>query len=82
MKINISIIIPVYRAKNTLKKSLNSINSQKLDLGKKIEIILVIDDGKNYKDIVPKMNENMCLKFLKTRVALDLALFKDDIWAD
>ena len=22
-----------------------------------------------------------CLKFLKTRVELDLALFKDDIWA-
>mgnify|MGYP007000254195 len=22
-----------------------------------------------------------CLKFLKTRVDLDLALFKDDIWA-
>ena len=24
---------------------------------------------------------NNCLKFLKTRVDLDLALFKDDIWA-
>jgi ribonuclease D len=24
---------------------------------------------------------NDCLKFLKTRVDLDLALFKDDIWA-
>ena len=23
----------------------------------------------------------VCLKFLKTRVDLDLALFKDDIWA-
>ena len=66
MKINISIIIPVYRAKNTLKKSLNSINSQKLDLGKKIEIILVIDDGKKYNDIVPKFNKNISIRFLKT----------------
>ena len=24
---------------------------------------------------------NDCLKFLKTRVDLDLALFKDDIWS-
>ena len=24
---------------------------------------------------------NDCLKFLKTRVELDLALFKDDIWS-
>jgi len=24
---------------------------------------------------------NNCLKFLKTRVELDLALFKDDIWS-
>ena len=24
---------------------------------------------------------NNCLKFLKTRVDLDLALFKDDIWS-
>ena len=48
MKINISIIIPVYRAVNTLRKSLNSINNQNIDLEKKIEIILVIDDGKKY----------------------------------
>tara|TARA_B100000963_G_scaffold275019_1_gene243253 strand:- start:220 stop:1014 length:795 start_codon:yes stop_codon:yes gene_type:complete len=63
---NISIIIPVYRAANTLKKSLNSINNQNIQLEKKIEILLVIDDGKNYKNIVPKMNENMSIKFLKT----------------
>ena len=36
MKINISIIIPVYRAVNTLKKTLNSINKQKIDLEKKL----------------------------------------------
>ena len=43
MKKNISIIIPVYESVNTLRKSLNSINNQNIDLEKKIEIILVID---------------------------------------
>ena len=66
MKINVSIIIPVYNAVNTLKKTLNSINNQKTKTDKKIEILLVIDDGKNYKNIVPKMNENMSLRFFKT----------------
>ena len=45
MKINISIIIPVYRAVNTLRKSLYSINNKNIDLEKNIEIILVIDNG-------------------------------------
>ena len=62
MKINISIIIPVYKAVNSLKNSLNSIKNQNIDLEKKIEIILVIDDGKNYKDIVPKFNKNMSIR--------------------
>ena len=66
MKINISIIIPVYKAVNTLKKSLNSIKNQNINFEKKIEILLVIDDGKNYKNIVPKMRKNMSLRFLKT----------------
>ena len=66
MKINISIIIPVYESVNTLRKSLNSINNQNIDLEKRIEILLVIDDGKNYRNIVPKMNENMTIRFLKT----------------
>ena len=66
MKINISIIIPVYRAVNTLRKSLDSIINQNIDLEKKIEIILVIDDGKNYTKIVPKMKENISIRFLKT----------------
>ncbi len=66
MKINISIIIPVYRAENTLNKSLNSIKNQNIDLEKKIEILLVIDDGKNYKNIVSKMSKNISLRFLKT----------------
>ena len=66
MKINVSIIIPVYKAANTLKKTLDSINNQKIQSEKKIEILLIIDDGKNYKNIVPKMNKNMSVKFLKT----------------
>ena len=66
MKINVSIIIPVYKAANTLKKSLNSIKNQKNIFDKKIEVLLVIDDGKNYKSIVPKMNKNMSLRFFKT----------------
>ena len=66
MKINISIIVPVYRAVNTLKKSLNSIKNQNVNFEKKIEILLVIDDGKNYKNIIPKMSKNMSIRFLKT----------------
>ena len=66
MKINVSIIIPVYKAVNTLKKTLDSINHQKIQSEKKIEILLIIDDGKNYKNIVPKMNKNMSVRFLKT----------------
>ena len=66
MKINISIIIPVYKAVNTLKKALNSIKNQNINSEQKIEILLVIDDGKNYKNIVPKMNKNMTLRFFKT----------------
>ena len=65
MKINVSIIIPVYKAENTLKKALNSIKNQNINFEKKIEIILVIDDGKNYKNIVPKMNKNMTFRFFK-----------------
>ncbi len=66
MKINVSIIIPVYKAVNTLNKTLNSINKQKIKSEKKIEILLVIDDGNNYKKIVPKMSGNISLRFLKT----------------
>ena len=66
MKINVSIIIPVYKAVKTLKKSLNSIKNQNINFEKKIEILLIIDDGKNYKNIVPKMSKNMSIRFLKT----------------
>ena len=66
MKINVSIIIPVYKALNTLKRTLNSINNQKIQSDKQIEVLLVIDDGKNYKKIVPRMSKNISIRFLKT----------------
>ena len=66
MKINISIIIPVYKAVNTLKNSLNSIKNQNINFEKKIEILLVIDDGKNYKNVIPKMSKHMSIRILKT----------------
>ena len=42
--------------------------------------------GKNYLDEILEREKRIdlykdCLKFLKTRVELDLALFKDDIWS-
>ena len=52
-------------AKNVIETEIKSLNKLKKILERERRINL-------YKD---------CLKFLKTRVDLDLALFKDDIWA-
>ena len=49
MKINLSIIIPVYEAKNTIVKSIQSINNQILKTDLQIEVLLIIDDGKTIK---------------------------------
>ena len=47
---DVSIIIPVYEAKYTIKKTLESINKQKFkNKIPKIELILSIDDNKNYE---------------------------------
>jgi len=46
MKINLSIIIPVYEAKNTIVKSIQSINNQVLKKDIQIEVLLIIDDGR------------------------------------
>ena len=47
---DVSIIIPVYEAKYTIKKTLESINNQKFkNKIPKIELILSIDDNKNYE---------------------------------
>jgi len=66
MKINISIIIPVYEAKNTILKSIQSINNQVLKRDLQIEVLLVIDDGKDYKNIIPRVNKNIKIKILNT----------------
>ena len=47
---DVSIIIPVYKAKYTIKKTLESINNQRFkNRIPKIELILSIDDNKNYE---------------------------------
>ena len=47
---DVSIIIPVYKSKYTIKKTLESINNQKFkNKIPKIELILSIDDNKNYE---------------------------------
>ena len=47
---DVSIIIPVYKAKYTIKKTLESINNQKFkNKIPKLELILSIDDNKNYE---------------------------------
>mgnify|MGYP000913756677 FL=1 len=49
MKINLSVIIPVYEAQKTLVRAINSINNQFIsDKTLKVELILIIDDGKKY----------------------------------
>ena len=67
MKIKLSIIIPVYNAKDTLTRALDSINNQKIKIVNfKIEIILIVDDGKNYKEIIPKLKKGITIKIIKT----------------
>ena len=66
MKINLSIIIPVYEAKNTIVKSIQSINNQILKTDLQIEVLLIIDDGKNYKNIIPSVNKGIKIKVLNT----------------
>jgi glycosyltransferase involved in cell wall biosynthesis len=67
MKINLSVIIPVYEAQETLQRTINSINNQLIaDKTLKIEIILIIDDGKNYSKFLIKLKNNICLRIFKT----------------
>ena len=67
MKINLSIIIPVYNSKETLARSIRSINNQIIPLkNMKVEIIIVVDDGKSYKKIIPKIKKNFFIKIIKT----------------
>ena len=67
MKINLSVIIPVYNAKKTLPRAINSINNQKLNFDTfKVEIIIIVDDGKNYNKIIPKLKKGLTIKIIKT----------------
>ena len=55
MKINLSVIIPVYEAQKTLVRTINSINNQIIyDKTLKVELILIIDDSKKYNKYLPK----------------------------
>ena len=67
MKIKLSIIIPVYNAKKTLPRAINSINNQNLIIQNfKVEIIIIIDDGKNYREVIPKLKKGIMVKIIKT----------------
>ena len=67
MKINLSIIVPVYNAKKTLVSCLSYINNQIFKSDLSIEVIIIIDDGKNYENIIPKMKSGIQVKVLKTK---------------
>ena len=67
MKIDLSVIIPVYEAKKTIQSSIESINKQKNLIDNFIiEIILIVDDGKKYESVIPKLNNRIKIKLLKT----------------
>ena len=68
MKINLSVIIPVYNAQKTIETSINSIVKQDIRIKNfLIEIILIIDDGKRYEKIIPKVRNGMSIKIIKTQ---------------
>ena len=67
MRPDISIIIPVFNAQDTLKTSIKSIINQKYKYIKpKIEIILSIDDNKQYQEILNIKSNNITIKKIKT----------------
>jgi len=68
MKINLSVIIPVYNAQKTLATSINSIIKQDIRIKNfLLEIILIIDDGKRYEKIIPKIRNGVIIKIIKTQ---------------
>lgn len=65
---DISIIIPVYQAKDTIKNTINSILKQNLKyINPKIEIILSVDDQKDYKNYLKSENKNIKIRIIKTK---------------
>ena len=67
MKINLSIIVPVYNAKKSLVSCLSSVNNQIFKSDIKIEVLIIIDDGKSYENIIPRMKSGIQVKVLKTK---------------
>ena len=68
MKIDLSVIIPIYEAKKTIQTAIESIKNQKNLIDNFIiEIILIVDDGKKYETLIPYLNNKIKLKLLKTR---------------
>ena len=66
---DISIIIPVYKSKSTLKDAVESVLKQKFKNFKpNIEIILSIDDCQSYKKIIFTKKKNINIKFTKTGI--------------
>ena len=67
MRPDISIIIPVFNAQDTLKTSIKSIINQKYKYIKpKIELILSIDDNKKYEELTKTKSDNVKIKIIKT----------------
>ena len=65
---DISIIIPVYQAKDTIKNTINSILKQNLKyINPKIEIILSVDDQKDYKKYLKSEKKNIKIRIIKTK---------------
>ena len=68
MTIDISIIIPVFKAKETLNSTLNSIINQKFkNLKPNIEIILSIDDCMDYRKIIGSISNKIKIKLIRTK---------------
>ena len=73
MRPDISIIIPVFNAHDTLKTSIKSIINQKYKYIKpKIEIILSIDDNKKYEELTKINKENVKIKIVNLPQRLEL----------
>ena len=65
---DLSIIIPVYKAKKTLSIAVNSILRQKYKNKRpKIEIIISVDDQYRYEKIIKKQNNDIKINFTSTK---------------
>ena len=68
MNKDISIIIPVYKAKDTISYAINSILKQKFKyLKPKIEIIISIDDQNKYDEYLKTNNKKIKVKIISTK---------------